>query len=730
MSYAMNTSAFANPKFVDQPSPAPERGLQTASTSCGPDHAALLQTQRRSLLAAQRAKLSGSPRNVAGREDFGARAACPRVSRRWKKLADKLSALLRLRLRHVAPYRQLAACRSSTTPKAQEQPAHGRSQIGGTADSKSAPRRRSLAAAASALIPLLSLLFAQMIARAAADERAGDAVRQAAQWRAEHRLIDLHQHVNYTTQHLARAVRIMDAAGIGTGVNLSGATVTRTNGAPSAFERNKALADRLFPGRFLHYLNLDYSRWNEPDFSEHAVKQVEEAHRLGAAGLKEFKRLGLYLRDKDGQLLKIDDPKLDPVWRRCGELGMPVSIHVADPKAFWLPYDDKNERWKELKDHRAWWFGDPAIYPPFEELLAALNRVIERHPKTNFVCVHFANSAEDLDWVERSLDRYPNMMADLAARIPEIGRHDPEKVRRLFLKHQDRIFFATDFQVYDRLTLGSGGSGPPPTDDDARVFFEKHWRWLETNDRNFEHMTPIQGEWTISAIGLPASVLRKVYFDNARRLLARSLPRPTVKAARIEADFTLTGDLSNRAWRKAKPVYLESAAQSGAVLPEFSTPVRVLWSSHHLYLGYECPFTAITEFAPAQLEKERFGLWDRDVVEAFIGANPANINHYTEYELAPNGEKLDVIIDPPRKDFEWSSGFECAVRRDANGKVWKAEMRIPLKSLSETLPRPGALWRINLYRHDAANQTFLAWNPTLTASFHTPARFGTLEFVE
>jgi predicted TIM-barrel fold metal-dependent hydrolase len=551
---------------------------------------------------------------------------------------------------------------------------------------------------------------------------------QATAWRAEKRLIDLHQHINFTEAHLARAIRIMDAAGLGVGVNLSGGTTTRKGNAPSEFERNKQLADRLFPGRFLQYLNLDYSRWNEPDFSEDAVRQIEEGRRLGAAGLKEFKRLGLYLRDKAGQLIAIDDPKLDPVWKRCGELGLPVSIHVADPKAFWLPYNDKNERWTELKDHRDWWFGDPAKYPPREALLAALNRVIERHPKTTFVCVHFANNAEDLDWVEQSLDRYPNMNADLAARIPEIGRHDPEKVRRLFTKHQDRIFFATDFQVSNQLTLGSGGSGPAPTDDDAYQFYSKHWQWLETNDRNFAHMTPIQGDWTISAIGLPASVLRKIYFDNARKLLARSLPMPVIKSAWIKDDFELSGDLSQAAWETARPVYLESNSQSGAARPELSTPVRALWSDRYLYLGYRCPFTAINVFEPAQPEKERFGLWDRDVVEAFISSDTGKITRYTEFELAPNGEKLDLVIDGPKKDFEWSSGFKVAVRRDERSKVWTAEMRIPLSALGESKPTAGTRWRINLYRCDRANNAFLAWNPALVGSFHTPERFGILEF--
>jgi len=547
-------------------------------------------------------------------------------------------------------------------------------------------------------------------------------------WRAERRTIDLHQHINYTPEHLRRTIRILDRAGIGVGVNLSGGTTTHEEGKPSQFEQNKQLADDLFPGRFVHYMNLDYKGWDDPGFSERAAKQVEEGHRLGAAGLKEFKRLGLYLRDKEGKLIKIDDPKLDPVWKRCGELGMPVSIHVADPKAFWLPYNDKNERWTELKDHRSWWFGDPNIYPAREELLAALNRVIERHPTTTFVCVHFANNAEDLDWVERSLDKYPNMMADLAARIPEIGRHDPEKVRRLFIKHQDRIFFATDFQVYDRLTLGSGGSGPAPTDDDAVSFFEKHWRWLETNDRQFEHMTPIQGDWKIDAIGLPASVLRKIYFDNARRLLVRRLPLPSIKARRIAAEFDIDGKLGNAVWQTAQTGRLEYTLHEGTALPGISTTVRILWSDKYLYLGYEGPFTSLTTFAPVDLSQERAGLWDRDVVEAFIGTDSGKARHYYEFEVAPSGEQLDLELGGETKGLEWNSGFQSSVATNDRTKTWTAEMRIPLKALSEAAPVSGTRWRLNLYRHDRAHKAFLAWSPTATSTAHTPEKFGYLEF--
>ena len=314
------------------------------------------------------------------------------------------------------------------------------------------------------LLPVLCLgvATASATARAAASLTA---TRQPAEaWRAEHRLIDLHQHVGYREDHLRRCVQIMDAVGVGVVVNLSGGAVTHKPGETSEFERNRALADRLFPGRFVHYFSLDYAGWDDPGWSIRAAAQVDEARRLGAAGLKEYKRLGLYLRDRAGALLRVDDPKLDPVWKRCGDLGLPVSIHVADPQAFWRPRDPTNERWQELKDHPAWWFGDPAKHPPFHDLVNRLNRVIERHPATTFVCVHFANNAEDLAWVEQALDRYPNMHADLAARIPELGRHPPANVRRLFLKHQDRILFGTDFQVYDLLILVSSGNEPPPTD--------------------------------------------------------------------------------------------------------------------------------------------------------------------------------------------------------------------------------------------------------------------------
>jgi hypothetical protein len=309
-------------------------------------------------------------------------------------------------------------------------------------------------------------------------------------------------------------------------------------------------------------------------------------------------------------------------------------------------------------------------------------------------------------------------------------------VRRLFLKHQDRILFGTDFQVYDRLILGSSGKEPPPTDADAEVFFAKEWRWLETRDCNWAHMTPIQGDWTISSIGLPLPILRKVYFDNARQLLVRSWPVPVLKARRISQDFAIDGTVQHPLWATAQQTCLDQQSLDGKVRPEMATSVQALWSAQFLYLAWKCPFTKLTVF-PLKSDRERVDLsatgerlWERDIVEAFLGADVKNQNHYSEFEVAPTNERLDVMVNLPAKDFAWSSGFESAVRADKNAKVWTCEMRIPLKSVAEPAPTVGTQWRMNLFRCDRANRAALAWRPVLRGSFHAPDRFGMLEFGE
>ena len=548
-------------------------------------------------------------------------------------------------------------------------------------------------------------------------------------WRRERRLIDMHMHVEGLPERFERAIKIMDASGIGTGVELGSGTVTHTGKGDSEFKKVQQVARDVASGRFVNYMILDYSGWDDADWSDRAVAQINEGHRLGAAGLKEFKRLGLVVRDGAGKLIRIDDPKLDPVWRRCGELPMPVSIHVGDPQAFWEPLNESNERWDELRDHPDWRFGDAAKYPPRMDLLHALERVIERHPQTQFVCVHFGNNPEEIDWVDQQLEKHPNMMIDLAARLPEIGRGEPEPLRALFVKHQDRIVFGTDFQVWSRFILGSAGDDEQPTDYDALLFFKKCYRFLETADRDWPHMTPIQGKWTISSINIPADVQRKIYFDNARKLLARSYPAPVFQAKRIATDFAPDGQLDEAAWDDATPARIEYALDDCTARPELSTAVRALWSDKYLYLAYEAPYAELT-MAESGSDSERLGLWEEDVVEFFVDSDPASPNSYQEFEWAPNGERLDVQIALPQKDFAWSGLVESVAKIDRDHKVWRVEARIPLASLCRQTPTGGTRWRANLFRHDVASGAFLAWNPTLTDTTHAPDRFAFLEFID
>jgi hypothetical protein len=216
--------------------------------------------------------------------------------------------------------------------------------------------------------------------------------------------------------------------------------------------------------------------------------------------------------------------------------------------------------------------------------------------------------------------------------------------------------------------------------------------------------------------------------NNVRQPLARSMPLPTLRAARVSADFELTGTLANPAWKRATPARMEYESETAAAHPDVATSVRVLWSDKYLYLGYESPFTTLSFFEPANLDQKRIGLWERDVVEAFICPDPKQLTHYSEYEVAPNGEKLDLILQLPERDFKWNSGFETAVKVDAKRQVWRAEMRIPLQAFGGSKPQPGARWRINLFRCDKAHNANLAWSPTLNKTYHVPEKFGWMVF--
>src|SRR5205807_2488151 len=256
-------------------------------------------------------------------------------------------------------------------------------------------------------------------------------VRESHVERARFAVIDFHTHISFSAKS-AKGVElaperkylgtpqellaVMDRKNIKLMVNLTG-----------GYEKGLAEAvqkyDRAYPGRFLTFAEPSYSHFKVADYPRLQAQALEQAHQDGARGLKILKTLGLYLRENvtSGTLVKIDDPRFDPMWDACGQLNMPVAMHVSDPVAFFMPTDRFNERYEELNNHPDWSFygGD---FPSNAELLQARNRVIAKHPKTTFVTLHFGNFSENLQNVAENLDRYPNMYVDMAARIGELGR--------------------------------------------------------------------------------------------------------------------------------------------------------------------------------------------------------------------------------------------------------------------------------------------------------------------
>lgn len=328
--------------------------------------------------------------------------------------------------------------------------------------------------------------------------------------------IDVHMHIG--PDAIDRTIALMDRWGISGAVNLSG----MYPGPPRNMLETQLGAAARAHGRIAVFANANFRHvGRDKNYGRAMAADLVESKRLGAIGLKIPKGLGLGYTAADGRhLLSVDDRGLDPLFEKAGQLGMPVAIHIGDPKAFWKPATPDNERWDELGAHPEWsFYGQPV--PSWEELYAAFERRVARHPKTIFIAVHFGNDPEDPQRVAQMLDKYPNFFIDTAARVPEMGRHDAKQMRRFFEKYQDRILFGTDTGVgptQDDMMYGSNGPNPPTLADEQR-FFESTWRYFETADKQFESPTPIQGRWKIDGVGLPESILRKIYFDNAARVL-------------------------------------------------------------------------------------------------------------------------------------------------------------------------------------------------------------------
>jgi predicted TIM-barrel fold metal-dependent hydrolase len=306
-------------------------------------------------------------------------------------------------------------------------------------------------------------------------------------------VIDYHNHLD--AQDPENVLKIMDACGIEHIVNI---TMKVGEEAFRVMDRYKA-ADAA---RFSTIGWMDWTGVESTDFVDVSVARLERLVEHGAVGFKIWKDLGLSVRDASGELMRVDDERLAPIFEKAAELGVPVMVHIGDPEAFFLPIDANNERYEELAAHPDWGFHGAQFSK--HELLEQRDRVFSRHPNTTFVAAHIAENAEDLQRVSSMLDANPNVVVDISARASELGRQ-PYSARKFFLRFADRILFGAD--LVPEISM-----------------YRLYYRFLETADEYFEYPSHAsrQGRWNIYGLHLPDDVLQKVYRENALRLLQGS----------------------------------------------------------------------------------------------------------------------------------------------------------------------------------------------------------------
>jgi predicted TIM-barrel fold metal-dependent hydrolase len=303
--------------------------------------------------------------------------------------------------------------------------------------------------------------------------------------------IDVHNHQgNMGTQNLDGLIKDMDKLNMKVMVNLTG------RGGEELKKMITNIRDH-HPKRFIVFTNISFNGVGQSGWTENAVKQLEEDVKNGANGLKIFKNLGLSAKDNTGKRVAVDDPRLDPVWKKCGELKIPVLIHTADPKPFWDSLDSKNERWLELATHpgRKRSANDPE---PWEDLIEEQHRMFKKHPGTIFIAAHFGWYPNDLDHLSMLMDQMPNVVVEFGAVIAELGRQ-PRRAKQFFTKYQDRILFGKDSWVPEE--------------------YATYFRVLETEDEYFPYHKKYHAFWAMYGMGLPDSILKKIYYKNALRII-------------------------------------------------------------------------------------------------------------------------------------------------------------------------------------------------------------------
>jgi predicted TIM-barrel fold metal-dependent hydrolase len=314
--------------------------------------------------------------------------------------------------------------------------------------------------------------------------------------RAKYPAVDIHGHppTLFSPEIVNRVGAAMDA------LNLQ----VMVNATPSSGDR---LAQQLaavkasnYPNRFVMFASLDLRNVG-PGSGARIAAQLEADVKAGAVGIGEImKSFGLSIKKADGTRLKLDDPELDPVWETAARLKIPVFIHVGDPAEFFQPIDYNNERWLELAlfpDRR---YQDRSRFPAFEDLMAERDRLLARHPNTIWVLAHLGWHAQNLARLGAMFDKNPNLYSEVGAVLYDLGRQ-PRTARAFMIKYQDRILFGKDSFQPDE--------------------YPYYWRVFETEDEYFDYYRKYHAFWKLYGLGLPDSVLRKLYYGNALKIIPR-----------------------------------------------------------------------------------------------------------------------------------------------------------------------------------------------------------------
>jgi predicted TIM-barrel fold metal-dependent hydrolase len=309
--------------------------------------------------------------------------------------------------------------------------------------------------------------------------------------RAKYPFIDIHSHHwNPTPEHVDQLVKEMDTINLRVLVNLSGGTGEQLRQTVATMKGRHA-------DRFVVFANLSYDDIDTPGYGKRAAARLEQDVKNGAQGLKIFKNFGMELKYAKGRRVHVDDPEFDAVWDKCAELNLPVLIHIAEPSAFFDPWDYRNERWLELKEfpQRA---RPPSKYPPFETLMTERNHLFSKHPKTNFIAAHLAFHGNDLQRLGKLFDELPNVYVDIAAVLAELGRQ-PYSAHDFLVKYQDRVLMGKDIYEVNE--------------------YKWYFRALETRDEYFEYYRKRHAFWRIYGFQVPDEVLKKIYYKNALKLV-------------------------------------------------------------------------------------------------------------------------------------------------------------------------------------------------------------------